>query len=134
MNPAELNWLAVFLAALSSFLIGGVWYSPILFGKAWMEDNGFAPADLEGGNPAKIFGGSFVLALIIATNLAMFIGKDPNIGFAAFAGAAAGVGWVSASTGVIFLFERRGFRLFAIHAGYHTLTYTLMGVILGLMG
>jgi hypothetical protein len=40
MDISQVNFLAVFVAALSSFVIGGVWYSPIMFAKPWMEENG----------------------------------------------------------------------------------------------
>ena len=36
----HLNWLAVLVAAVSTFLIGGLWYSPAMFGRAWMSANG----------------------------------------------------------------------------------------------
>ena len=34
------NLLAVILAALSGFLVGGLWYSPIPFAKPWMTELG----------------------------------------------------------------------------------------------
>jgi len=39
MNPSLINWLAVVAAALSGFVVGGIWYSPILFANAWMADS-----------------------------------------------------------------------------------------------
>ncbi len=37
MSPVTINYLAVLVAALSSMVIGFLWYSPILFGKPWMK-------------------------------------------------------------------------------------------------
>ena len=37
-----INWVAVLVAGISAFVIGGVWYSPGLFGRAWMKDNNLA--------------------------------------------------------------------------------------------
>ena len=34
----SLNYWAIFVAALSTFLIGGLWYSPAVFGNAWDID------------------------------------------------------------------------------------------------
>jgi len=59
----QLNYLAIFVAALSTFLIGGLWYSPVVFGKAWMRENGFTEESLKGGNMIKIFGLAFFLGL-----------------------------------------------------------------------
>ena len=39
MDISTLNWFAIIIATLSNFLIGGLWYSPIFFGKAWMQEN-----------------------------------------------------------------------------------------------
>jgi len=64
MNPNQINWLAVFAAALSTFVIGGLWYSPVLFGKVWMRVNGFSEEQVAGFNKARAFGGSFILALV----------------------------------------------------------------------
>ena len=33
MDISHLNWLAVVVAALSAFMVGGIWYSKALFGK-----------------------------------------------------------------------------------------------------
>ena len=74
MDTSFLNWWAILAAALSTFLIGGLWYSPAVLGKMWMRENGFKEEDMKQGNMAKIFGLAFVLGLIAAINLAMFLG------------------------------------------------------------
>ena len=127
----HLNWLAVFAAALSTFLIGGIWYSPALFGKAWMKENGFTEESMKSSNMAKIFGLSFVLGLIASINLAMFLGPDTNVGLGAFYGFLAGFGWVATFVGTHYLFERKSFKLFLINAGYSVVALTVMGVIIG---
>ncbi len=129
---SRLNYWAVLTAALSAFLIGGVWYSPALFAKRWMAANRFAEADLKRGNIALIFGGSFALALISALAMAMFIGPSPSFSFGVIAGALVGLCWVGTSFGITYLFERKPFILFLINAGYHLVTFTVMGIILGL--
>lgn len=71
----HINWLAVLAAAVSTFLIGGLWYSPVLFGRAWMSVNNLSEADLAKSNMARIFGLSFFFALIMAANLAAFLAE-----------------------------------------------------------
>ncbi len=131
MDLSQINYLAVVVAAIISFVIGGVWYSPIMFAKAWMKENGFNEEELKNANMGKIFGSSFILALIISFNLAAFIGPQGDLSFGLFAGFAAGFGWVAMSIGTMYLFERRSFKLFLINAGYQIVTYTIMGGILG---
>jgi len=127
---AQLNYWAVLVAALSTFLVGGLWYSPALFGKAWMRENGFTEEGMKGANMAKIFGLAFFLALIAAINLAMFLGPEDSPVMGGVWGFAAGFGWVATFVGTHYLFERKSFPLFLINAGYSVVSLTLMGVIL----
>lgn len=126
------NYLAILIATVSAFILGGVWYAPPVFGKAWMHESGFTKESLERmGGTARIFGVSFVLELIMAFNLAAFIGPKASLSFGLFAGAAAGFGWVATAYGVTYLFEHRSMKLFLINAGYHAVALTMMGAILG---
>lgn len=132
--PAELslNYLAILAATVSTFLLGGLWYSPLLFGPAWMKEMGFTADELKArGDVGRIMGLSFVLELIMAGNLAAFLGAKATLAFGLFAGAAAGFGWVALAFGVTYLFERKSLRLFFINAGYHAVAFTGMGAILG---
>src|SRR4051812_47000535 len=51
----EISWLAVVVGAVASFLLGGLWYSPVLFGKAWQRETGLTDEQLKSGNMARIF-------------------------------------------------------------------------------
>jgi hypothetical protein len=129
----EINWLAVLAAAISTFALGGLWYSPAMFFEAWQRGAGLTDEQLQkGGHPAKIYGGAFVLSLVAAAVFAMFIGPNPDVGFATAAGFAAGLCWVASSFGINYLFERKTFTLFLVNGGYHTVQFTLFGLILGL--
>jgi len=67
------NWLAVAVAAIVVFLIGGTWYAP-LFGKAWVKAQGFTDEQVKEMqakmSPPIFFGGMivsyFVMALVVA--------------------------------------------------------------------
>ena len=132
MSMESVNWLAVLGAALCTFLLGGLWYSPALFGRSWMTECGFTEADLQKGNMGKIFGFSFVFSLLMAANLALFL-ADPktDAAWGATAGFLAGFGWVALGLGVISLFERKSWKYIFINGGYMTVAFVLMGLILG---
>jgi hypothetical protein len=132
MQPPAINWIAVLLATVSAFVVGGLWYSPILFAKPWMALTGATEQKMKNANMGLIYGTTFVLAAIAATNLAFFVGQE-SASMAAFYGFAAGAGWVATSYGTTYLFEQKPFKLWAINAGYHVVTLTLMGLIIGLM-
>jgi len=125
----EVNYLAVLLAALSAFVLGGLWYSAF-FAKPWMRLTGQSEETLKSGNPALIFGGTFLLNLIAAFVLAMFLGPMP-LKFATLAGLSVGLCWVATSLGVNYLFERRPLGLWLVNGGYVTLQFTIMGAIIG---
>ena len=131
--PAEhVNWLAVIVAAVSMFALGGLWYSPVLFGRAWMSANGLTEAEIAKGNMAKIFGFSFVFSLLMSANLAMFLAEPKTTAaWGATAGFLAGFGWVGLGIAIIALFERRSWKYIFINAGYMTAAFVLMGLILG---
>jgi Protein of unknown function (DUF1761) len=128
----HINWLAVLAAAVSTFVIGGLWYSPILFGRAWMSVNNLSEADLAKSNMARIFGLSFFFALIMAANLAAFLAEPKTTAaWGATAGFLAGFGWVALGIATIALFERRSWKYVLINGGYMTISFVIMGLILG---
>jgi hypothetical protein len=132
MNPEKINWIAILAAALSTFVIGGLWYSPLLFGTAWMRANGFTDQQVAGFNKARAFGGAFVLALLMATNLAFFLADEKTtVTWGMAAGALAGAGWVAAAIGIVGLFENRSWSYILINAGYQIVAFVVMGAILG---
>ena len=128
----EINVWAVLAAGLSSMVLGGLWYSPVLFGKAWSVASGVTEEKAKSANMAQTMGTAFVLAVIGAAVFAMFLGPRPAPMFATAAGLSAGLCWVAGSFGINYLFEQRPLRLFLINGGYHTVQYTLIGLVLGL--
>ena len=129
----DVNWLAVLLCGVSSMILGGLWYSPLLFARPWQRGAGLSDEQLAGANMALIFGLAFLLSLLAATVFALFLGREMGLWPSVAAGAAAGAFWVGASFGINYLFERRSVSHWLINAGYHTLQFALFGLILGLM-
>ena len=124
-----MNIWAVLLAAVSSFLLGGVWYSPVLFGRIWNAENGGV---VQSGHPARVFGVSFAFSLLAALCFALWLGAAPGLDQALKAGALAGFGFVAASFGINYQFAQRTFKLWLIDGGYHTAQFLLFGLVLGL--
>lgn len=128
----NLNWLAIIVAAISAFLLGGLWYSPLMFVKRWMKETGITEESAKNSNMIKIFGIAFVLSFIASFFLAMFIGPGAGAGFGALAGFMAGLGWVFTFMGISYLFESRTLAHFLINAGYSVVSLTVMGFIIGI--
>ena len=133
MEKPYINPLAVFVCALLSLLIGGLWYSPLLFFKAWQRQTGLSDAQLAKANPIKTYSLTLILAWIISYNLAFFLGDSKtNWQWGLTAGLLAGVGWTSTMFVVISLFEQRSFKYMLINCGYITLYFALIGFVLGI--
>ena len=128
----QVNYLAIVAAGIAAFVLGGLWYSPALFGRAWQREVGLSDDALKQGNMARIFGVALVLSLVAAFVFALFLGPRPSMPLGLGAGFSAGLCWVASSFGINYLFARRSFKLFAIDGGYHTLQFTLIGAILAL--
>jgi hypothetical protein len=132
MDTAHLNYFAVIAAALSTFVIGGLWYSPLLFGKAWMKANSFSEDEVKAFSKGRMFGWSIVFSLIMSLNLAMFLAAPgTNATWGMTAGALAGLGWVALAIGIIGVFENRSWKYILINGGYMIVAFVVMGAILG---
>jgi hypothetical protein len=132
MNISTLNWPAIIVATLAGFLIGGLWYSPVLFAKAWMRESGVTDEKMKTGSMAKIFGFAFLWTFVMAFNLAMYLNAPgTDLAWGATAGFLAGFGWVAMSMFITGLFERKSITYMLINAGYMVVALTAMGAIIG---
>ncbi len=126
---SEINLIAVILAAVSSFVLGGMWYSPALFGKPWVRLSG---APEQPGHPARVFGVSFAFSLVAALAFAVMLGPSPDWLDAVVRGLVVGACLVAACFGINYQFADRPMALWLIDGGYHTVQFALIGLVLGL--
>ena len=72
----QINWLAVLVAAVATFLLGGLWYSA-LFQKVWIKSQNLTDEQMArmkaDMNPAKFFGGMVVAYLVLAVVMAILV-------------------------------------------------------------
>ena len=155
----EINFLAVLVAALSSFVVGFVWYNPKVFGTIWMNEIGMTEEKAKQGNMAKIFGLTFVFAVMLAFfmqpltihqfSVMGLVGGDvahAKPSYAAFMadygdafrsfkhgalhGLMAGLFIALPVIATNCLFEQKSFRYAAITSGYWIIVMTIMGAII----
>jgi len=130
----KINYLAVVMAAVAAFVVGAVWYSPLLFGKAYMEVRGMNPGALAHMKmPAAEMLGEFAKNLVIAFVLAHFVAR---LGVGDWEGAVQLGLWVWVGFQAMLLMgavlhEKMPWMLYAIHAGDALVKTLLMTVILG---
>jgi hypothetical protein len=120
----------VLVATLSSFGLGGLCHSPLLFGNLWIRESGYE--EEKAFSPLRVFGLSFLFSLIAATTFAVMLGSAPALTDALIKGTAVGICFVATSFGINHQFSTTSFSLLLIDSGYHTLQFVLFGLILGL--
>lgn len=128
---ADINIFAILLAALSSLGLGAIWYSKFLFLEPWLKasarENQFMTK-----HTWRAYLLAFILSFIAAFMFSLFLGPHPNFTLSFGAGILTGLCWVGTSFGINYLFANRSFKLFLIDAGYHTVQFTLFGIIFGI--
>lgn len=135
MNLLDVNWLAVIAAAASGFVVGGIWYGPIM-GKKWLGAVGLSEEDIKNASMGVIYGGAFAFSLLASWTLAhTFASYAVDLSFVAKVMTAVGValGFIIPAIGTNYLFSQKGKALFFIDAGYWLLFYTAMGFVHALM-
>jgi hypothetical protein len=133
---SEINWLAVVVAAVVAFLVGGVWYQA-LFGKLWLKLHGYTPEQELAMKtlrpPPLFFGGMIVSYFVLALMLALLISAMPEK--TALGGAALGVlVWLgpAAAIGMTgWLASDKALGIYLIDIGCELVYLVLMGLILG---
>lgn len=132
MENIHINHWAVIACAALNLVLGAIWYSPLLFYKAWKTENGFTDEMLAKINPAKVYGITCILSLIASYNMAFFLGDaKTDMAWGATAGFLTGFGFSTILFTVVALFEMRSWKYIFINGGYITVYYTITGFILG---
>lgn len=153
----EPNYLAILVAALSSFVVGFIWYNPKVFGNTWMREIGMTEESAKKGNMAKIFGLTFVFAIMLAFFMPTLVihqvgavqlagGNANDEAFLAYMqvhgeafrtfrhgalhGCMASLFIALPIIGTNALFEQKSFKYVAITAGYWVVVMTIMGAII----
>jgi hypothetical protein len=148
MLVPEVNYLAVFVAAIVLFALGGLWYSPVLFSKRWIALQGRTEeqirADVARSNMPVMYLQAFLTALIISWGMAVvanaFVPSGPRA-TANWVWRGAKLGFfcwfvfVLPTTYATALFSMKPKQLWLIDAGYNLVSFVLAGaIILGWMG
>ncbi len=124
---------AVLVATLATMILGALWYSPLLFVKAWLKSIGKTEKDMkEGMSPAKAMTGMLLGALLSAYILAHFVAYTASVG--ALEGIQTGfwlwLGFVFPAHLGIKLFENRPWNWLLIASSYSAISLMLMGAII----
>ena len=131
------NLWAVLVAAVSTMVVGFLWYSPMLFAKPWTVLMGYDPNDkAKMDEMRKSAGKSYAISFVASLVAALVLGKiidvtsvqsalyGMKIGFAVW------LGFVTTVQLTAKLFGNQPTKLYLINTGYQLVCYLVMGVIL----
>jgi hypothetical protein len=137
MYMHSLNWFAILVAAVSSMILGFLWYSPLLFAKAWTREMGYdlndkAKMDEMRKSAGAAYAGSSVASLLSAFTLALILHgmRAESLHFGVMASFHIWLGFVATVQFTGALFAKQSMKLFAINTGYQLVCYLVMGAIL----
>ncbi|MFZ2804154.1 MAG: DUF1761 domain-containing protein [Patescibacteria group bacterium] len=130
-----INYLAVLVCAVVQMAIGAAWYSPALFGSAWMRLSGMTPDKIAAAKQkgmGMIYGMQAVLALLEVWILAhfIFLADAHSIATGATIGFLAWLGFVATVSAGAILFEKKSIKLFLLQSGYQLICLVITGAIL----
>ena len=129
-----INVLPVLVTAVVLFMLGGLWYSPVLFAKKWMALQGKTMADVQasGGAHPIMYVQVFICGLLTSMVMAMVIAHmpEPNAAHGVIAGVLLWLGFAAATSYGTALFSMKPKALWAIDTGYNLVSFVLAGLIL----
>ncbi|MBI4257092.1 DUF1761 domain-containing protein [Candidatus Uhrbacteria bacterium] len=127
----EVNYLSVLVAALSSMVLGSLWYGP-LFGKKWMALMGFTKEKMEQDKPnmGKLYATQAVASLVMAYVLFHFTFPAQNLSEALEWTAWIWLGFVATITLGNVLWGGRPKELWILENAYHLLSLLVMTAIM----
>jgi hypothetical protein len=130
----HVNWLAVLVAGLVSFFIGGAWYTAI-FGEYWKKHSRYTEDQMKAAQTARpmpVFMGMMVLSyLAIAYFVALFVQASGANGVAD--GIKLGLLLWLVTSAVAFtqhISSIKGWGAYHVDCGYQFVYFLLMGVML----
>lgn len=131
MENIEINYWAVLVGGIIPMIVGFVYYLPSVFGKTWQALSGLSDQDVNGG-PGAGYLLTFIGALLTAYILSHFVDYASATTFStgALTGFWAWLGFTAMTSLANDIFSKKPLKLWAIQAGYHLITLTILGGVL----
>jgi hypothetical protein len=139
MQVPAVNYLAVVAAAVVIFILGGLWYSPVLFVKRWIALQGRTEeqerAQAAAANMPLMYASAFLCALITAIVMAHILAHMASIMptgavHGAFFGFMAWLGFAAPTSYATAIFSGKPKQLWLIDSTYNLVSFMLAGLIL----
>ena len=139
MHVPPVNWLAILVAAIVIFVLGALWYSPVLFAKKWIalqnKTEEQMRAEAAGANMPLMYASAFLTAFITAWVMALVLWHidldvTVNAAHGALFGAILWLGFAATTSYATALFSGKPRQLWLIDSAYNLVSFVLAGIIL----
>ena len=130
----HINYLAVLVTGVVIFMLGGLWYSPVMFAKKWTELQGKGMEEMSGGSVPVMYVQVFLCGLVTAWALAIVLGLLPiwhMMGGIKLA-VVCWLGFTAATTYGTALFSMKPKALWLIDTSFNLVSFVLAAVILNM--
>lgn len=127
----DINWLGALVAAVVAFVLGAIWYSPLMFARPWQRALGLTDEEIRSGHVGLIFASAFVAMVVAAAGFSLILGQGAGIAAGVHWGLGIGLLFVAMSLAIHNAFERRPLHYWAINSGFNLVQFLVYGLILG---
>jgi len=136
MHMPAVNYLAVLVTGVVIFMLGGLWYSPLMFTKRWIALQGKTMDQMKmeasTANMPLMYLSAFICALVIAYVMAAIVPRFApgnwmgglHVGFFLW------LGFAAATSYATYLFSGRSKQLWLIDSGYNLVSFLIAGALL----
>ena len=133
MVSTGVNYWAILVAGAAYFILGALWYSPVIFGKAWMQAVGKSKEQLQKGSSALKMIWAFIGSLVIAYGLARILSWTGSYSLtdAVVVSLLAAICFLVTVIGISDSMEVRPMKLYLINIFYNIIGFCIMGIIIG---
>jgi len=131
----QVTVLAVLVSAIAGMALGALWYSPLLFGKAWMRLSGMTQKQLAAAKKqgmAAAYGVTFLGMLVMAFVLAMLLAATgaETVADGALLAFWLWLGFLATTMIGSVLWEKKPFTLYLLNIAHYLVVLVVMTGIL----
>ncbi len=141
MHVHAVNYLAILVAAILIFLLGGLWYSPLGFSKRWIALQGKTDeqmrAEAAAANMPVLYLSAFITSLLIAGVMGLLIMHFSaimpiNVEHGAIFGFFCWLGFAASTSYATAAFSGKPKQLWLIDSMYNLVSFVVAGIILSI--
>lgn len=134
----SMNYIAILVASVVVFLLGWLWFSPVLFGNIWMKLNKISSSQMKaakakgmkGMMPQMLWGFLSTVVMVWVLNMVIEYSSASTIMDAVSVSFFVWLGFIATTMLGMVLWERKPFALYVITSTHYLVSLIIAGIIL----